>query len=237
MSLELKKVGDVSVNGIKAILHGGTGTGKTASIRTIPDQDKVLILCSEQGLLTIKEVCKSVAYVDIRSGDDLLNVYENLNKGGEWESLFNTVVFDSLTEIAEIYLSSEMGNVKDGRQAYGNTHNTIIKVVRAFKDLPMNVIFICHQAKLQDDTDKIYLGADFPGKQLTKDLPYQVDAVVSTRVYDNGEGFEYQFVCKTDGFIDAKIRDPHMNINAIEPADWSVIFNKLNGKGKGKQRG
>lgn len=230
--MELSTVANVlRRTGINAILHGPTGSGKTRSLQTIPNQKKTLILAAENGLLTIAKVCKNTPAIAIKNMDELHEAYKNVSTG-EWKDMFETLAFDSLTEIAEQCLNWELKNNKDPRQGYGNLRDRILAMVRGFCDLPLNTIFICHQERLVDSESKIIFGPSFPGKQLGTSVPYQTDMVIAARVGVNEETGEPKYAWqmkRNDELYEAKCRDEFDIIKVFEFPDWGKLYKKLEG--------
>ena len=223
MAIEIKKVCDiVQENGIKCLLHGFSGSGKTYSISTIPG--RVIVLSAESGLLSLKDF-DHIDAIEINNIAELREAYEFLKKNDDYD----TIVLDSLTEIAQQVLSHELSSNKDGRKAYGEMNEVIIKLVKAFRDIPKkNVILICQQAKVQDSEGRILYSASMPGKTLSPALSFLFDLVACLRVRkdENGE-YKRAFQFEPDEIYDCKQRGG--KVNAFEPADWSIIFNKIKG--------
>lgn len=46
--------------------------------------------------------------------------------------IYNTLVIDSVTEIADIILQKEKENTRDGRQAYNRAQDQVIRELRKF---------------------------------------------------------------------------------------------------------
>lgn len=225
--MKIQKISELAKgHGIKAILHGPSGAGKTYSISTIPNQEKVIVLSCEPGLLSIEENCADVAGIKIENIEQLREAYDFLSGKGGKE--YETIVLDSLTEIAEKVLTEEFEKSKDGRKAYGELKEKATKLIKAFRDLPgKNVILICQQSKEQDDEGRMFYGPSMPGKKLAQSLPYWVDLVICLRVRKNEEGeTERAFQCtaKDEQYI-AKNRGG--KLDDYEAPDWGVIFKKI----------
>lgn len=227
MTLEIRKIGEVAAtHGVKAILYGPAGAGKTFSISTIPGPESVLVLSAEAGLLSIREQAADVDVVVIDSVDRLREAYEYLATGGH---TYRTVVLDSLSEIAEQVLDAEKGRTKDGRQAYGELQTVMMRLIKSFRDLPgLNALFLCKQERVQDANGLILYGPGMPGAKLAQQIPYLTDLLFALRVRTEEEGSinrafqtasDEQYYCK----------DRSGKLDTFEPPDWSTIFNKIDG--------
>ena len=221
MPIEIKKIKDVlQDNGIKCLLHGFSGSGKTYSISTIPG--KVIVLSAEAGLLSLQDF-DNLDVIEISSIQELRESYEFLKNNNDYD----TIVLDSLTEIAQQVLAHELSNNKDGRKAYGEMNEIIIKLVKAFRDIPKkNVILICQQARIQDSEGRMLYTASMPGKTLSPALPFLFDLVACLRVRSDEEGNKKRaFQFEPDEIYECKQRGG--KLLPFEPADWSIIFNKI----------
>ena len=226
--MKIEKVGAVAQDsGIKAILHGPSGSGKTYSISTIPNPERTLILSAEAGLLSLKESAPNVDVAVINNINELHEVYVYVDEG-EGKDKYDTLILDSLTEIAQQVLSAEMDKTKDGRKAYGEMNNIVIKLVKAFRDLRgKNVILICQQAKVTDSDGRIFYGPMMPGKTLTEQLPYTMDLIgcLRTRRGEDGEVERTIQFAELDEFYLAKNRGG--KLDDYEDVNWTAIFGKI----------
>lgn len=227
MAIEIKTVEElIEDSGIKAILYGATKYGKTTSIATIPNQDKVLIITLESGLVSLKTKCPKTKAVAVSSLEDLREVYDYLKKTDDIE----TVVIDSLTEVAQVALDEELRKNKDGRKAYGEMMTTITMMVKKYRDLPKkNVIFICQQERVADSQSNLLFAPSFPGKKLSISIPFIVDVIACIRVKKDEEGnIKRAFQVSPCEQYTAGYRSPYP-LQDYESADWSIIFNKIKG--------
>ena len=67
MAINLKTTGGLSANGVKLLVYGQAGAGKTTLIKTLP---KPIVLSAEGGLLSIQDA--DLPYIEIGSMDDLM---------------------------------------------------------------------------------------------------------------------------------------------------------------------
>ncbi len=87
---------------------------------------------------------------------------------------YKTVIIDSLTEL-ESYCFNQLLGITDSTRLdeetqssewteYKKNHTMILRVVRAFRDLPMHVIMTCAEQYSQDETKKYKYSPDLTGK-------------------------------------------------------------------------
>ncbi len=99
---------------------------------------------------------------------------------------YRTVILDSLTEL-EAYCFEQLLGITDTTRLdeevqgaewgeYKKNNTMILRVVRAFRDLPMHVIFTCAEKYNQDETKKFKYTPDMTGK-LSKKIQGFMDMV------------------------------------------------------------
>ena len=66
MAINLKTTGGLTANGVKLLVYGAAGAGKTTLVKTLPN---VIVLSAEGGLLSIQDA--DLPYIEITSMDDL----------------------------------------------------------------------------------------------------------------------------------------------------------------------
>ena len=80
MAINLRNTNDVSVNGVKVLVYGQAGAGKTHLIRTLPHP---VILSAEGGLLSLQGT--GIPYVEISNLATLTEEYKWLANSNETE--------------------------------------------------------------------------------------------------------------------------------------------------------
>jgi len=222
MAINLKSTSDLSANGVKALVYGQAGAGKTTLSASMPHP---VILSAEGGLLSIKDA--NVPYLEISTMADLWEAYEWLTEGGGTE--YQSVVLDSISEIAEVCLNSEKKNNKDPRAAYGAMQEQMADIIRAFRDLPgRHVLMTAKVEKTQDEMGRVLYSPSMPGNKTGQSLPYFFDLVLALRVEKDAEGVSQRaLLCDSDGLWLAKDRSG--KLDAWEPADFGAIIEKIGG--------
>lgn len=222
MAINLKSTADLSANGVKALVYGQAGAGKTTLSASMPHP---VILSAEGGLLSIAGA--NVPYLEISTMADLWEAYEWLTEGGGTE--YQSVVLDSISEIAEVCLNSEKKTNKDPRAAYGAMQEQMADIIRAFRDLPgRHVLMTAKVEKTQDEMGRVLYSPSMPGNKTGQSLPYFFDLVLALRVEKDAEGVSQRaLLCDSDGLWLAKDRSG--KLDAWEPADFSAIIEKIGG--------
>lgn len=147
------------------LVYGPSGAGKTVlagSSVDVPEMNPVIFLDVEGGTLSLRNRYPSVQRVRIQSWQDLVNAYVDLKDG---KIKCKTVVLDSISEMQNFGMDDIMraavekalddGDDRDPDlpqiAEHGKSAERMRKIIRRFRDLPMNVIFT---ALDRTDTDK-----------------------------------------------------------------------------------
>jgi phage nucleotide-binding protein len=223
MAISIKRTGAVSQNGVKVLVYGAAGAGKTSLIATMPTP---IVLSAEAGLLSIQDA--DLPYLEITNVDELREAYAWLVGSDEAKS-FESVALDSISEIAEVILNAEKKVAKDPRQAYGALQEQIGDLIRAFRDLPgKHVYFSAKLEKSTDELGKVFYAPSMPGNKTGQSLPYFFDEVLALRVERDAEGVPRRgLMCQTDGLWSAKDRSG--KLEAWEDADLGAVIRKIGG--------
>lgn len=210
-------------NGLKAMVYGVAGSGKTTLAKTF-GVPTVVISC-EAGLLSLSDT--DLPVIEISSIDDISEAFRLLTETDDGRQ-FKAIVIDSISEIAEVLLSEEKASSKDARAAYGNTSERMMQLLRAFRDLPgRHVLFISKLEKVKDEmTGALMYGPSMPGQRLGQALPYLVDEVFALRVEKDTEGNAQRWLQTTPDF-QWQAKDRSGRLAAFEPPDMAHVITKI----------
>ena len=212
-------------HGIKMMIYGRSGAGKTQLSTTLNASD-TLYIAAEPGTLTLRKF-PAMRGIRITKAIEIHDTLEWLRGAAEAKQ-FQNIYFDSITEVAETVLSNAKGLSNDGRKAYGQLVDDMIPYIKGFRDLEgKNVIFTAKQDSVQDEVSKITLyGPNMPGRQLSRELPYMFDEVLRLGIGQTQEGVTYRFLqCKADLQYEAKDRSGVLE--SVEPPDLGLLFQKI----------
>lgn len=224
MAISLKSTSSLHTNGVKLLVYGQAGAGKTSLIPTLP---KPIVLSAEGGLLSIQDA--DVPYIEISSMEQLKEAYAWITDTDEGKS-FESVALDSISEIAEVVLNHERKLTKDPRQAYGAMQEQMADIIRAFRDIPNRHVYMSAKLeKSQDEMGKMLYAPSMPGNKTGQSLPYFFDEVLALRVERDAEGnVQRALMCDSDGAWSAKDRSG--KLDAWESPDLGLIIKKIGGK-------
>lgn len=217
--LIIRNTRDVATNnGIKIMVYGLAGTGKTRLCATAP---KPIILSAEQGLLSLRT--QDVPYIQIKTIAELKAAREMLMN----DRRFWTICLDSASEIAEVCLRDLVATNKDPRKAYGDMAQEVLNEVRAFRDFPQrHVVFIMKQGRVKDEQTGGFLnGPLMPGQQLDQHMPYMFDECFQLVTANVGGEIRSAIRTQRDNMNEAKDRSGRLDM--WEPPNLTYIFDKI----------
>lgn len=195
----------VEDNGIKILVHGPAGAGKTVLSAT--SGESTLIISAEAGLLSIKDAPDYIKGAEIETMDDLEEMYQYLFETSD-EPDFKWVALDSITEIAERILSNEKKHSADPRKAYMEMQDRVMVILRKFRDLKgYNIVMTCKQQYIPIEGASALFAPMMPGQKLHQQIPYIFDEVFALRVVKDKEGNDVRVLqtCR-DSMYEAKDR-------------------------------
>lgn len=216
--------------GVKAIIYGGPGTGKTPMLTTIPNS---IIAFTEPGLLSIRK----------HTGAGVMTTnYKEIRDFWMWAiqsreaQQFQTKCSDSVSQMAEIILQEEFarqavggkGNNQDPRNAYGEMAKKMMELMNWIYYAPnFNAALIAKEGDVEfagESKARPY----FPGKDLNIRIPHLFDSVwrVETLKISTGPFQAGARVVRTRENFAAFARDRSGNLNELEQCDLSMLFSK-----------
>jgi hypothetical protein len=206
--------------GIKMLVHGPAGAGKTRLCATLPDP---LIISAEAGLLSLSEF--DIPFVSVNTMNDVTEVYEALKAGN---SPYQSIALDSVSEIAEVVLANEKSMTKDPRKAYGELIEKMTALLRAFRDLPQLHVYMSCKQQQQIEGETTYHSCSLPGAKLSQQIAYLFDEVFALRVNRSDDGIRR--VLQTAGDSEYEAKDRSGKLDEFEDADLGAIINKIKGE-------
>lgn len=223
MAIKIHSTRDVAYNGVKLLVYGAAGAGKTRLNATLPNP---IILSAESGLLSLKKY--DLDYIHISDMDDLKDAYRWATESSE-AGRYDSISLDSISEMAEAILNAEKKATKDPRQAYGAMQEQIADMIRAFRDIPEKHVYMsAKMEKSQNEMGRILYAPSMPGNKTGQALPYFFDEVLALRVEKSKDPDEEppRFLqTRPDGAWEAKDRSGALDM--YEEADLGMIIEKI----------
>lgn len=185
MSVVLKPAAQLAQsNGVKILVYGDAGTGKTVLSATAP---RPVLFSSERGLLSLRH--SNIPTWEFKTVADLIEIHKWATSSTEAQN-FDTICLDSISEITEVILADQFKRNKDPRKAYGETANLAFGFFRDFRDIVQkHVYFIAKKEYTKDETTGAMLyGPALPGNKIGQGLPYFFDEVFQLCILKDANG-------------------------------------------------
>ena len=223
MAINLRSTKGLHANGVKLLVYGNAGAGKTSLIPTLPNP---VVFSAEGGLLSIADA--DVPFVEVSSYDTLMEAYRWVTESDEAKH-FESIALDSISEIAEVVLNHEKKVNKDPRAAYGAMADQMAEIIRAFRDITgRNVLMTAKLEKSTDEMGRVLYSPSMPGNKTGQALPYYFDEVLALRVEKDADGVTQRaLMCDSDGLWLAKDRSG--KLGSWEAPDLGSIIAKIGG--------
>jgi hypothetical protein len=229
-----------SIRWINLLVYGEPGVGKTRFAGTALEHEAlkpVLYLDVDGGIVTLRKN-KDLDVRQVRSMGEAREIYNTLYKAVDWESKepalpFKTVVIDTLSELAKLDMR-EIAKEANARNPNQNEYvpsqreylingERVREIVRAYRDLPCNVVFCCGDAR--DNSNAMIFFPQFTGK-LRHEIAGFIDIVgYMTADTDKGEFVNQIQTVKTKR-VSAKDRTDSLGglvDNPTLPMLWDII--------------
>lgn len=230
MSIEITSTKDAATNGLKLLVYGNSGVGKTRLCGTTGDLENTIIISAEAGLLSLREF--DIDAIAIKTMADLAEAYKYIVKAEHKKYLW--VCLDSISEIAETVLAAEMAETDHGMKAYGEMQTKMMALIKRFRDLDgVNVYFSCKSEFEKDENGAMVYQPSLPGKKLTQGISYYFDEVFCLRTALNDSGEDVRVLqAQPDNKYAAKDRSGALN--KYEKPDLAAIAAKISHKSEEK---
>lgn len=184
---------------INVLVYGESGVGKTVfsgSSSLVPEMSPVLMVDVEGGSLSLNHTYPDVDVVRVKTWDDMQRLYNELYGG---RHKYKTLIVDSLTEVQKFSMYNIMREVIDdnperdpdiaGMREWGKNIEQMRRFVRAFRDLPINVIFTGLSREDKDNRGSIKTKPSLSGK-LASEVAGFLDIVLYYYVKNVKQGDE-----------------------------------------------
>lgn len=226
MAIKLTSTAQAAVdNGIKVLVHGPAGSGKTTLCATTGEP--TVIISAEAGLLSLRG--HDIPVIEVKTLADVHEAYRFITESSDAAD-FRWVCLDSISEIAEVCLAEEKAKTRDPRQAYGALQDEMGQLIRAFRDIPgRNVYFSAKQERKEDQVSgaQIYFPA-LPGAKLGQGVSYFFDLVFALRVERDADG-NVTRALQTGRDFQYEAKDRSGALEMYEPCDLRAIAQKIAG--------
>lgn len=208
-------------NGIKMMVYGGWGVGKTPLLATAPN---CCIISAEKGLLSLRKT--HTPFIEVNGYKSLMESYLWARDSAEARQYF-TIGLDSLSEMADVLLQEEKKHLKDPRKAFYEVYDKVVEFSRGMRDLPGRTVVLITKEEFSKDINGVQLFQPMvPGNKLGIALPYYFDEVLRMTVWP---GSQHRVLCTQNNY-QHQARDRSGMLAEFEPPDLTKVFTKILGK-------
>jgi len=230
-------------NKIKIVVYGYPGVGKTTLAGTLEPLGKVLFISFEAGTGSIAGLDIPMLDCTVNDKGEILLPKARLDKvkeaykyllTDEAKEKFDHIFIDSISEIADCIVESlqnnpEYSDPSKALKMWGQYTKEMKTFIKLFRDLPhYNVIFTSLLDNDKDESGNFSKGLAFPGK-ISQRAPQFFDEVFMLEVKKDKEGNEHRMLL-TDSTTNAIAKDRSGVLEKYEPADLSLIIEKIKNK-------
>lgn len=208
--------------GVKCLAHGAPGTGKTPLIKTAP---RPVILLSEPGAMSLRDAHNIPAYPGYTRA--AITEFFQWFFGSHEASNFDTLVCDSISQIAEIVLADELPKNKDPRKAYGNMSQQVMQWVNGMYFMPQKHAYLISKQIVAEVGGAKVSKYFFPGQDLNVKIPHLYDEILCVGLFMiPGAGANPVRAIQCHPSYDVIARDRSGKLAQYEPPDLTALFRK-----------
>lgn len=221
----IQSTANVGSDGIKSLIYGKSGVGKTVLLSTAPAP---IIISAESGLLSLRKLKTPIPYIEIRNYTELTDIARWARESVEAKQ-FYTVGLDSLSEVGEFILAEELRKNKDPRKAYGELTVQVLAMTKYFRDIKGKAVVIVAKEEYDKDEGQnmMIYGPSLPGKKSGPQLPYLFDEVFQLVVGKDAQTNQEWRALRTKPSFQHTAKDRSGMLDEYEPANLTHVFKKI----------
>lgn len=208
--------------GVKCLAHGGPGTGKTPLLKTAP---RPIVLLSEPGAMSVRDAHNIPAHeaYTVKAIKEFFDWFFSSHESRN----FDTLIWDSVSQAAEIVLSEEMPKHKDPRKAYGEMSRTMMDWCSGVYFQQQKHAYLTSKqiiAPIGGVATRKYF---FPGQDLNVKIPHLYDEILCVGHFIiPGAGPNPIRAIQCQPSFDVVARDRSGKLAQYEPPDLTALFAK-----------
>lgn len=203
------------IMGVKAVVYGSPGSGKTPLINTAP---RPVLMATEPGLLSMRNsnVPTWIAPSKKRI-DEFMQWFELSNEAKQ----FDTLAIDSTSQMCDIALDES--KAKHGLQQYGEMAEYVFPYLKRLYFMREKHMYLIAKEELTSDGKRRPF---YPGKYLPAAIPHLFDCILRlAKVPIPNVGETLAFQC--NGTIDIVARNRTGTLADYEPPNFSALVHKV----------
>lgn len=204
--------------GVKAVIYGPPGSGKTPLMLTAPNP---CLIAVEPGLLSIrKQTIPTTKAFNVKAVREVIAWL----MGSKEVFKYNTIIIDSISQLCEIILEDWLSKKKDGRAAYGELSVEVMRLLwhLYFLEGP-NIVLIAKQGRFDDGSIRPW----FPGQDLNTKVPHLFDEILHLDKCFVPEANKEVRALRCQPVSGIIARDRSGNLGEFEQPNLSEVFRKV----------
>lgn len=210
--------------GVKSIVYGPAGSGKTPIVNTAPNP--VLLAC-EPGLLSMRN--SNVPTFRAATAELLDEFFDWFFTSNESKK-FDTIAVDSGSQMCETYLTRAKKQNKHGLAAYGQMAEDVLKQLERLYFMPQKHVYLIAKQEIVNSQMGNFARPYYPGRQLPIEMPHKYDQILHLDIHNvPGQGQIKSFQCQST--FDVQARDRTGLLDMFEPPDFGFLVRKAMSNG------
>lgn len=206
--------------GVKALVYGGAGSGKTPIFNTAPRP--VLMVC-EPGMLSMRN--STVPAWEANTVPKIEEFFKWFFESAESRN-YDTLGIDSVSQMAEIILEDKLKIISHGLKAYGEMATAVMKNINKLYYFPQKHLYLIAKQMTVDESGVQKRKPYFPGKDLNVKIPHLFDLIMHLGLHNIPGVVGAQKAFCTAETIDLLARDRSGRLASYEPPNLTDIINK-----------
>ena len=204
--------------GVKAVIYGPPGSGKTPLVGTCP---RPVLLAVEPGMLSMRNSNVPTWMAPNKARiDEFMKWFENSSEAKN----FDTLAIDSTSQMCNIALDES--KAKHGLAQYGEMADYVWPYMQRLYFMKEKHMFLIAKEELTVDGKR---RPSYPGQVLNKDIPHLYDCILRiAKVPIPNVGETLAFQC--NGTIDIIARNRTGDLADFEPPNFNDIVKKVMSK-------
>lgn len=207
-------------SGVKAVIYGGPGAGKTPIAKTCPNP---ILLATEKGMLSMKG--SNLPTYEALTAKELDDFFLWLFTSNEVKK-FDTVCIDSSSHCAEIYLEDAKKHTKHGLQQYGEMAERTYAQFKKLNELKEKHAYIIAKEDLYTVNNVQMKRPFYPGKELPRETAHLFDCILHLAKVNIQGLIGEQLAFRCNGSYDIMARNRLGVLNEFEFPDFTSIVKK-----------
>lgn len=240
--MKIQSTQNYSSDKLKILVYGASGAGKTSLAKTIPKEEKTLVISAEAGLLCLNDTDLDV--IDITQDDNgklipkekriqrLVEVYQYLNTE-EAIKKYKWIFIDSLTEISQNMIEALYAEYPDRSATlvmYSENAKRMRSLIKSFRDIPhYNVVMTALDHTEKDENNMRITGVSMIGAIADK-IPAYFDECLYLATFEDPETKETVRKLVTSKSEKLVCKDRSGKLHKIEEPSLAIIAKKIKGE-------